>query len=336
MRSKQNGCVSRRRGAVRNGGAVLTRVASVLAFALPLVATGCLSPYAKHSAALAAATAPVVEQAAAAYEGANAIHTTRTDYDAIAEFDAPGTVYNPRTVPPLMSDAAIQSRLDVLAAFQAYVRSLGAISRGTDSPELQAAAKSVGHGLAGTGNMLAPSVESTFGIASSSSSSVTDPITPTIQNGIATAVDAFGQFLTSRKIKKELPPVIIAMDAHVKLLCDLLKSDIEILQGIELRDSNFMINQQTLFLREAQDGNAKVKLDPGVRRVMITELAGVARRYQASDRQLTALSAAIGRLELTHHALAVEAQGNNPESIKQRMADLEDAGAGLVKFYSSL
>jgi hypothetical protein len=165
---------------------------------------------------------------------------------------------------------------------------------------------------------------------------VADPITPTIQNGITTAVDALAQFLTSRRIKKELPPIIIAMDAHVKLLCDLLKSDIEILRGIELRDSNFMINQQTLFLREAQDGSGKVKLDPGVRRVMITELAGEARQQQASDRQLTQLSAAIGRLELTHHALAVEAQGNNPASMKQKLADLEAAGAGLRKFYLSL
>jgi hypothetical protein len=336
MRSEQYGSASGRRDTIRSGDGFGTRIALRLAFSLPLLATGCLSPYAKHSAALAAATAPVVEQAAAAYSSANALHAMRTDYDAIAQFDAPGTVYNPRTVPPLLSEAAIKSRLDVLAAFQAYVQSLVAISSGTDSPELQEAAKSVGNGLSSVGNTLAPSVESAFGIASDSSSSVADPITPTIQNGITTAVDALAQFLTSRRIKKELPPIIIAMDAHVKLLCDLLKSDIEILRGIELRDSNFMINQQTLFLREAQDGNGKVKLDPGVRRVMITELAGEARQHQASDRQLTQLSAAIGRLELTHHALAVEAQGNNPASIKQKMAELEAAAAGLGKFYLSL
>jgi hypothetical protein len=335
------------------GGALLIRAVRVLALSLPLLSAGCLSPYAKQSAALAAATAPVIDQAAAAYSSANSIHNMRTDYDAIAEFDATAPVYNPRTVPPLMSDQAIQARLAVLAAFQSYVQSLVAITSGTDSPQLQAASKSAGQSLTGFGNMLAPSVESTFGIAAAtasttqttvsttsnsttttattSSSTPVNPITPAIQKGISTAVDALGQFLTNRKVKKELPPVIISMDPHVKVLCDLLESDIAILKGIEDRDYNFVINQQTLFLRESSG-----KLDPGVRRVLITKLPAVARQQQASDGQLTQLSAAIGQLELTHHALAVEAQGNNPESLKQKLADVEAAGEELGKFYSSL
>ena len=69
---------------------------------------------------------------------------------------------------------------------------------------------------------------------------------------------------------------------------------------------------------------------------MIAQLPAIARQQQASDRQLTQLSAAIVRLELTHHALAAEAQGNNPESLKQKLADLEAAGEELGKFYSSL
>ena len=343
VQPKQDSCPFLRSRTPRDRGAtmltMLARTLAALALSLPLLSAGCLSSYAKHSAALAAATAPVIDQAAAAYSSANSIHHLRTDYDAIAQFDAAAPVYNPRNVPPLLSDQAIQSRLAVLAAFQCYVQSLGAITSGTDSPQLQAAATSAGQSLATLGNTLAPSIESVFGIAAAtastpataSSSTPADPITPTVQNGIATAVDALGQFLTSRKVKKELPPVIIAMDPHVKALCDLLQSDIEILKGIEDRDYNYVINQQTLFLRESSN-----RLDPGERRLLIAQLPAIARQQQASDRQLTQLSAAIVRLELTHHALAAEAQGNNPESLKQKLADLEAAGQELGKFYSSL
>ena len=354
MRYKPDCCIHRRSETPRRRNAAkLTAALRVLALSLPLLmSTGCLSSYVKHSQALAVATAPVIDQAAAAYDSANSIYNMRTDYDAIAEFDASAPVYNPRTVPPLMSDKAIQARLAVLAAFQTYVQSLVAISNGTDSPQLQAAAKSAGQNLTDFGNTLAPSVESTFGIAVATSSttqttvltnsnsttaattttsSPVNPVTPAIQNGISTGINALGQFLTSRKIKKELPPIVIAMDPHVKVLCDLLESDITILKGIEDRDYNYVINQQTLFIRDSSG-----KLDPGVRRVLITKLPGIARDRQTSDRQLTQLSAAIVRLELTHHALAADVQGNNPESLKQKFSDIEAAGEELGNFYSSL
>jgi hypothetical protein len=217
--------------------ALFFRVLIVFASLLPLLSTGCLSPYHAHSVALVSATAPVVDGAAAAYKSANAIHNMRTDYDAITEFDATTPVYNPRTVPPLMSDKEIKARLVVLAAFQAYAQSLVAITNGTDSPELQAASKSAGANLATFGNTLAPSVDSILGIATetasttqttvattansttttatTSSSTPVSAISPAIQNVVSTAIDALGQYLANRKIKKELPPLIIAMDPNV-------------------------------------------------------------------------------------------------------------------------
>ena len=332
------------------------RVATAAVLSMTVSATGCLSPLNQHSLALSAAAAPVIDGAAVAYNSANAIHAMRTDYDAIGQFDPVETtapVYNPRTVPPLMSEEQIKVRLTVLAAFQAYVQSVVAITSGTDSPQLQAAAKSAGSNLAQLGNTLAPTVESTFGIAvatasttlttvSTTSSSTTttsttssatpvDPISPTVQNAMSAAIDALGQFLVSRKVKKELPPIIVAMDPHVKTLCDLLESDIALLKGIEDRDYNYVVNQQTLFLR----ANPKT-IDPEIRRESIMKLPAIEREQRASDQQLTALSASIAKLELTHHALSAAAQGNNPESLKQKLAELEAAGAEIGKFYSNL
>lgn len=311
---------------------------------LPLLTAGCLSPLAKHSAALDAATAPVVDQAAAVYSSANAIHDLRVNYDAVVAFDAPAPapVYNPRTIQPLMSDKDIRVRIAVLAAFQEYVKSVVAITNGTDSPELQAAASSVGQELSSLGNTLAPSIESTLGIASaaatSSSADATASTTSTpapaislaAQNGISTAVDALAQFLISRKVKKELPHIIVAMDPHVKALCGLLESDIATLTDQENRDYNFIINQQTQFLLATKN------LDAAQRRDLIMKLPEIVRKEQASSQALKQLSASIARLELTHHALAAAAQGNNPESLKQKLGELEAAGSELKKFYSSL
>lgn len=324
-----------------------------MALMLPLLlSTGCLSPLAKHSAALSSATTPVVDQAASAYRSAQALHDLRVDYDAIPEFQATQPVYNPRNIQPLMSDKDIQVRLTVLEALKSYVQSIVAITNGTDSEELDAASKSVGDSLSDLGNSLAPAVESTLGIATASasttetpittttgnattttsatSSTPAPPITPEIRNGVSTAVNALGQFLVSRKIKKELPEQIKEMDPHVEALCQLLEQDIDTLQGQEQRDYNRIINQQTLFIRETST------LDPQQRREQIMQLPRIVRRQRASDQQLADLRASLVRLALTHHALAAEAQGNNPESLKGKLSDLDAAGENLGKFYSSL
>ena len=66
------------------------------------------------------------------------------------------------------------------------------------------------------------------------------------------------------------------------------------------------------------------------------KLPELARQQKQAALQLKVLRAALVKLELTHHALAAELQGNNPESIKQKLADLGAAGGNLGKFYSSL
>jgi hypothetical protein len=66
------------------------------------------------------------------------------------------------------------------------------------------------------------------------------------------------------------------------------------------------------------------------------KLPQLARQQRTADDQLTNLQAAIVKLALTHHALAAAAQGNNPESLTQKIGDLETAGESLGKFYSTL
>src|ERR1700677_3761212 len=67
------------------------------AMVLCLGASGCMKPVQEHTAAVAVATAPVVDQAAAAYAAANAIHDQAENYDAVTQFEK---VSPPPPAPP--------------------------------------------------------------------------------------------------------------------------------------------------------------------------------------------------------------------------------------------
>jgi hypothetical protein len=327
--------------------------ATVLAICLSLAATGCTSSLNKHATALSVATAPVVDQATAAYHNAETAYELGSDYNAIIEFDATQPVYNPRTVKVLLTDQQIQDRLTVLSAFQLYVKDLVAITNGTDSPALDQASRSLGGNLSALGNTLAPSIQGVLGITpatesttqttvsttagTTTTSSTTSSSTPVplvsqgTQNILSTGLDALGQFLVNRTIEKDLPQKLETMDPVVEKLCNLLANDADILQGEEHRIYDRIINQQTLFLRANKD-----KLDPGVRNTEIMQLPKLARQQQTADENLNTLKASVLKLYLTHHAFAAAAQGNNPESLKDKLGDLEAAGSSLGKFYTSL
>jgi hypothetical protein len=320
------------------------RLARALAVLLPLALTGCVKQLATHSVALANATAPVVDQATAAYQAAEKLHDLRVDYDAVAEFDNTQTVYNPRNIQPLLSPKDIDIRLAVLKAFQCYVSSLVDLTKNVESPALESASKSVGGSLASLGDVFAPSFANALGITptttadtscATTSTTSSAAITTAQQNGISTAVNALGLYLVGRKIKTELPPIIIKMDPNVEALCKLLEKDIDVLQSQEKLDYDFILNRQTLFIRQSQS-SATNPLNPQERREQIMKLPEIVRQERLTDTELTQLRASIVKLELTHHALATEAQGNNPESLAAKLGDLSIAGNDLGKFYSSL
>ena len=281
----------------------------------------------KHAGALSTATAPVVDGAAAAYQAANTIHEKRTDYDAIAEFDKTDPVYNPRIFHPLLTQQSIDIRLAVLKAFQCYVQTLVEISSGTESPALDDASKSVGASLAGLGNTILPAGSG----SSATSTQPSLPISQGTQNILSTGANALGQFLVYRAIRRDLPQKVKDMDPQVQALCKLLADEVDLLHDAETKDFDSILDRETLFLRDPDS-----KLSPEERREAIMRLPELAREQQEADSQLALLKTAIMKLALTHHALAADAQGNNPESLKSKLGDLEAVGKNLGKFQSSL
>jgi hypothetical protein len=312
----------------------------VLTFSSVLIISifGCRLPLNDSVLALDAATAPVVDQAAATYREANALHNLRIDYDAVTQFDAKDPVYNPRKLEVLLSDKDIEARLAVLEAFQVYTKSLCAITSGTNPKELGEASSAVGGELSSVVNTLAPSIDKALGIAAGDGSTVGTAISPDVQNGISTGLFALGKFLVNRKIKNELPGKIAEMDPHVQALAKVLENDIDVLQDQERRDYDRIINLQTLYIREsstAGQGPDSV-LGPDQRRREIMKLPGIVRKQRAADEKLSTLRAAIVLLAQTHQQLTADAQNKNPESFKEKLQDLANAAKELGTFYSSL
>ena len=299
---------------------------------------------------------PVVDQSAAAYRDAVALHDLRADYEAVLAYENKDATYNPRNIQELLSQKDIQTRLAVLAALQVYSQSLIEITKSNDSSALDAAAKSVGGSLTSLGNNLAPSIENVLGIAATAASTTTTTVTtvsgststttsstasttapllsPEVKNGISTGINALGQFLVSRTVEKELPGKIVEMDPHVQELCKALADDIQTLQGLEQRDYDRILDLEKQFILEDEQPGKNV--NPQEHRAEIMKLPEIARQQREANEKLTALRLAINKLALTHHALAAEAQQNKPETLKEKLADLANVGSSLGKFYSSL
>jgi hypothetical protein len=342
---------ARRGGAKRVGASIAASLVLCVSFA------GCsVSQLNKRADALSVSVAPVIDQSAAAYRDTVALHNLRGDYEAVVAYEDKDTSYNPRNVPVLLTEKDIQARLAVLAALQVYSKSLIEITRGTDSPELEAASKSAGSNLASLGNDLAPSVEGVLGIAVSGGSTTTTTVTtvsysnntttssttssaatllsPQTRNGISTAVDALGQFLVSRKIANELPAKIEAMDPVIQSFCGTLSDDITALDGIEQRDYDRILNLEKQFILE--DEQTSKNTNPQAWRAEIMKLPEIARQQQEAHERLDSLREALNKLARAHQALAAEAQHNTPESLKDKLGDLADTGNSLGKFYSAL
>jgi hypothetical protein len=295
-----------------------------------LVLTGCQPHLHDSTLALEAATAPVIDQAAATYRETNALHDIRVNYEIYDRFEKSNPV--PADLEVLLSDKDIASRLAVLEGFQVYVKSLCAITSGTNPKELADASENVGSQLTSVANTLAPSIQNVLKISAADSSS-SAAISPSVEKGISTAVFALGQFLINRKLKNELPAKIAEMDPHVDALAKLLEDDIDVLKQQTDHDYKRIVNLQILFIRKNTESN---RLGPSEQRNEIMKVPDILRQQKAASEKLSSLKAAIALMAKAHHDLTAEAQGKNPESFNAKLQDLANAASDLGSFYSSL
>lgn len=281
-------------------------------------ALGCaVSPLARHTATFSSAASSVIDNSTNAYRAAVDLHAEEQVSAGVLKFEQKQP-WDPKNDQPLLSQAELQKRIDVLAALRSYATSLADVTSGIDSPALDSAAAASGASL----------VQLSVNVASSEPNGVIKPLSTQNAAIASTATKALGEYLISKKVKSRVPQVIKSMDPQIQGLCSLLANDVDLIRAQAKTDYGELFTQQRTFI--VTEGAQLSALD---RRAEIERLPEINRRANASDQMLANLHLAIEQLALTHHALAAAAQGNNPEALKSRIADLQAIGENLGHFY---
>lgn len=288
-----------------------------------LLASGCrvsMAPLAKHTAEFSSATSLVVDNSTSAYRTANDLHD-QEQVSAGAIKIQEGEIWDFHGMTPLISKEGMDARLQILDALKSYAQSLSDVTSGLDSSALKSTATSKGSNLQATGE----SIQSDQGAKSGFS------IDAQTANLVNTAAHGLGEYLQGRKAAAALPSITREMDPHVDTLCKLLTDDIDILRRQSKNDYDDLLRQQWSFISENRKTLTPIEL-----RDEVGKLAVIQKAEQSNDAMLEDLHSAVARLALTHHALAAAAQGNNPEGLRARIADLEAAGENLAHYYQGL
>ena len=312
------------RRVLRSAGALFPLHAFGCATLCALVGGCSLTPMARHATAFQSASSLVIASSEDAYRAANDLREREQmeasvySYDYAADQDLQ---FNPnREFKPLFTADQLAARVTVLDGLKLYSDTLVQLT-GHPSKEDTAALEGATTGVGQNLQALSGAVNAKFaGIPA---------ITGTESAGISTALKALGEYLQERAIKKSLPKVTGDMDDHVKALCGLLEADVAVMKTQADVDYKSLVMTENQFVLHN-------KLDAVEKRNEVEKMTAVVRAENANDRLLDALSNAVVKLRLTHHALAAEAQGNNPGSLKQNIADLEAAGKELSAYYKSL
>ncbi len=291
-----------------------------------LATTGCLSPLAKHAAAFSQATGIVIDRSEDAYRSAVQLHYDVQVAAAVYKYDKDPQWSPYSDMPPLLTPEQIDARITILNGLKAYAASLAELTgkpSAKDVAALDSASAGVGTNLQGLNQSIATDFSTVLPNAPVMSAGA--------PNGVSTAVLALGDYLIARKVKGSLRQVTQQMNPNVTALCELLDSDIKIFRRQADVDYQTLITEQNQSI--LHEGTV---VNPFERRKEIGELIDLAARQKANDALLAKLQMALHTLALTHQALAAAAQGNNPESLKHKIAELEAAGQDLGNFYQSL
>ena len=295
-------------------------------FLLPAIClTGCsLGPLAKHTAAFSTATTLLSDRSTTAYRAAENLHDDAEGYQAVAHFDR-DPPYNPyKDSKPLITEDGLAVRATVLEGIKTYAARLAELSNGVKSEQLDAAAAGVGSRLQALSATLSTQLAASTGAANKLT------LTDTESKAVSTAADALGRFLTQRKLKRELLPIIRDNRDNITALCVLLEKDVAVLRSQSGLDYEIMVQDQDSFIRHSTTLTA---LD---RRNEILKLPRLVASQRATDVILAQLGKLIAAYNLTYQALAAVAQGNNPASLPSHIAELTALAQDLATFYSNL
>jgi hypothetical protein len=285
------------------------------------LASGCaLPPLSQRATAFSTAATATVARMQNAYGMVEQTYEDAEMASLVNQFDRKG--FSAADVHPMMADADLKARTELLNALRQYASLLAEVSGKEEVTELDKQSEAVGTNL--------QALSKDTGFANLASSAQMD-------GGIAaTAVDALGRVLMEKRTAKELPSILDKAREPVDAICTLLAQDIGTPEGKglrnELRDKyvELIADQQTyILLNEA-------KMSPGEKRMAIERLPRLVREQRQGDATLAQTAEALRKLATTNDALTQTKKDKNAPAFREQLSEMEAQGQQLGSVYGAV
>jgi hypothetical protein len=285
------------------------------------MANGCaLSPLSQRAGAFSTAASATVVKMQNAYQVVGQAYDDAAIATLVNQFDTKG--FNAASVQPLMAEADMKARTELLDALQQYATLLAEVSGNEAVTELDKQSEALGT------NLVALSQDT--GLASLSKSANMDA-------GIAaTAVDALGRILMEKKTAKELPSILEKAQKPVDAICTLLAQDIGTPEGNglrnELRDkyAELVADQRTYILANEKN------MTPDERRTEIGKLPQLVMKEKQEDAALAQIAGELKQLAATNDALNETKKNKEAPAFRALLSRMVAQGQQLGTVFSAV
>ncbi len=285
-----------------------------------LVVNGCaVAPLSQRATAFSTAATATALKVRGAYQLVEQTYEDAQMASLVNQFDTKG--FDPDSIQPLMADADMKARTQMLDGLQQYAALLAEVSGNAPITELDKQSEALG--------------------ASLQSMSKDAPLKSIAKNAnmesgvAAAAVDALGRLLMERKTAKDLPAILESGQKPVDDICQLLEQDIGTPEGTglrnELRDKyvELIADERTYILTN------EAKMTLSEKRTEIEKLPQLVIAEKQGDGTLEQTQAALKQLAATNDALTQTRKDKDAPAFKAMLSQLVAQGQQLGAVYSA-
>jgi len=285
------------------------------------IASGCaLSPLSQRATSFSTAASATVVKMQSAYQLVEQAYEDAEMATLVNQFDTRG--FSAASVQPLMADADMKARTQLLDALQQYASLLAEVSGNEAVTELDKQSDALGKNL--------ETLSQDTSLASLSKNA-------DMEAGIeATAVDALGRLFMEKRTAKELPAILEKAQKPVDAICTLLAQDIGTPEGNglrnELRDkyAELIADQRTYILANEKN------MTPEEKRTEIGKLPQLVTNEKQDDAALAQTADALKQLAATNDALNETKKDKDAPAFKALLSQMVAQGQQLGTVYSAV
>lgn len=313
----------------------VSREAIILLLIVSVSLTGCVKQIRSTVPAFAQAVELTSTNVQAAFDTVNDKYAEAQTIQFAVTYD--GQV-NPSSISTeWLQPESMKVRQQLLEGLKQYALKLNSLTGSNDVESLNKASTAVGTSLKALAN--APEFK-TFA----------SKLPANISDQAATAVNALGNMLIEVKLKKDLPPIIEAMDPNIQKICAMLSADIGTLSGdpakpegsglrLVLWDQyNLIILSQNEYIlhNECKKEGAPIYncFSPDARFAEIQKLPALVQQQNAADMTLVQVQVTVKQLAQAHTELVEAAQ--TKQNLTADLGDLLAEAQRLNAYYTSL